>query len=165
MSYNVVFEHSDPTNLFFGTRTWTDYRSPEYFSKNYKPTNLEKVLEKGVSQDQALNLTSLTPEICRIAAAIEESFQYSFSIELFEHYYFSAKMAITHDRTHILLNELIREPSGKITDFIQNNIQSTPEMSELKKKLLSVLLAHSNHYGQVNLSILDIEFKILTLLD
>ena len=79
MSYNVVFEHSDKESLFFGTRTWTDYRNPDYFTRNYKPSNLETILEKGVSQDQAIKLTSLTPEVCRIAAALEEAFQYSFS--------------------------------------------------------------------------------------
>lgn len=161
MSYNVVFEHSDTTNLYFGIRTWTDYRSPEYFSKNYKPTNIEKILEEGVSQDQALNLTSLTPEICRIAAAIEEAFTHGFSAGLFDYQYFNAKMAITHDRTHVLLNELVREPSGKIIDFFLSYTDKNLQKEDLKTKLLQSLLKHTNPYGQVNISQTDKDYEAL----
>ncbi len=163
MSYIVVYEHSDTTNLYFGTRTWTSYNSQSDFEQNYKQTNLEKILEEGVSQDQALNLTSLTPEICRIAAAIEEAFTHGFSAGLFDYQYFNAKMAIMHDRTHVLLNDLVREPSGKIIDFFLDYKDKNLQSYVLKAKLLQSLLHHTNHYGQVDLTALDIEFTILLL--
>ncbi len=164
MSYNVVFEHTDQNSLFFGTRTWTDYNNKKYFEKNYQPTEVETVIAEGVTQEEAISLTSLTPEVCRIAAAIEEAFEHSFSAQLFEYQIFSAIAAISHDRSLILKNGLVREPAGRITDFILKYIDRLTEGEDLKKKLLKSLIGHTNHYGQVKLSGIDLEFKILPLL-
>jgi hypothetical protein len=73
MSYNVVFEHTLKAGGYAGTRTWTDYGSKsEFVRMNPTADGYRTVIAEGVSQTKAIDLCSLSPEVCILTAAVEE---------------------------------------------------------------------------------------------
>lgn len=55
MAYFVVFENTDKTSAYNGTRTWTSFESKEEFETNYVPNNKEIVKPVKTTQE-AINL-------------------------------------------------------------------------------------------------------------
>jgi hypothetical protein len=57
--------------------TWTSFESKEAFDKwwaeNEEVRKRERVVEKGISQERAVELADQTPIACRIAAAYQEA--------------------------------------------------------------------------------------------
>jgi len=74
-SYNVVFEYDETMGGAYGNRFWTSYKNLEDFKAVFKDRPGQIIIAKGVTQAEALNLTSLTPEICRLMGAIEQIFE------------------------------------------------------------------------------------------
>lgn len=113
MEYNVVFEYDENMDGFFGVRTWTSFTNKAEFKKTKHPNQI--VVKENVTQEEALNLTSLTPEICRLTAAVEQVFNNDDhpSREMIEYHVNMAKLAIDHDRKTILENNLSRHDARK----------------------------------------------------
>lgn len=154
LSYNVVFEYTPEAGGFYGTRTWTSYSSEANFKKNYHPEPLTKVLKAGVSQEEAIIITTLTPEICRLTAGIEDAYgaensRNPFPSELFDFYILSPLMAIDHDRKFIREHQLVREPATIILDYWK----SQKDDSSVKYGTLRSAWKNANKYGQVDLDI------------
>jgi len=72
LDYNVVFEHK--TDGSTGTRFIIGYENEEEFKKmNSSPDEYHSIIAKGVTENEAQNLCSLTPEVCYLTAAIQEA--------------------------------------------------------------------------------------------
>jgi len=72
-SYNVVFEYNETMGGLYGVRTWTSYKNQKEYETFSKSHSGETAIYMGISQQEALNLTSLTPEICRLMGGISHS--------------------------------------------------------------------------------------------
>ena len=147
--HNVVFEYLPSAGGFAGVRTWTCFGSKaEFHPKKLDPR--EKVLAEGVSEDEAIRMTSLTPEICRITAAIEQSdIAEDGTIDgfLLDQHLTTSSYAITHDRQCVRDGQLTR-----ITDY--EKVVVGEEETE-KNRLIRIALKYSSQpYGQVNLDLL-----------
>lgn len=73
--YVVVFRYTKEAGGYHGVITWTSYPSEEEFNQAYTPemATHQEVVEKGVTQERAIELTRQTPFACRIAAARQEA--------------------------------------------------------------------------------------------
>ncbi|MEK6758084.1 MAG: hypothetical protein AABX88_03055 [Nanoarchaeota archaeon] len=74
-NYNVVFQYTKETGGYDGVITWGSFQSKEDFDKWYTP-DLEKrqrVIDKGVTQERAVELAKTTPRACRLTACLEEA--------------------------------------------------------------------------------------------
>lgn len=70
-NYNVAFRYTKKTGGYHGVITWSSFSSKKYFGKWYTPEirEREEVVEKGITEERAIELTQSTPLKCRIAAA------------------------------------------------------------------------------------------------
>lgn len=69
-AYYVVYEHDETKGGMYGTRFAVPYASKSAYLSTKR--NGFNVIAEGVTQDEAINLTSLTPEICRLFAVTEK---------------------------------------------------------------------------------------------
>ena len=74
-SYNVAFRYTREAGGYHGVMTWTSFSSKEDFDKWYTPDikAREEVVEEGISEERAIELTRSTPLACRVAAGIQEA--------------------------------------------------------------------------------------------
>lgn len=104
MSYNVVFENTQTAGGYAGIRFWTSYIDKAQFEKmKPRPDRFCSVLAEGVTEDEALNLTSLTPEVCRLTAAVQDMCYAEdgrIDIKLASFRLYNAFFAIAHDHRH-----------------------------------------------------------------
>ena len=146
MGYNVVFEYTSKAGGMAGNRTRTSYRSRSHFEK-LSPDDTQKVIAQGVTDDEGLNLVCLTPEVCRITAAIEQaSYRNDGSIDLviLDHQLSMAEFAILHDRQHLDIFDL-----DPILDF--EKLVIGPEIN-LKNQLLHLVVRNCpDPFGRVRL--------------
>ena len=73
--YIVVFRYTKKAGDYHGIITWTSYPTEEEFNKIYTQEEMayREVVEKGVTQERAIELTRQTPFACRIAAASQDA--------------------------------------------------------------------------------------------
>lgn len=74
-SYIVAFRYTRKTKGYHGIMTWTRFPSKEYFDNWYTPElrTKQEIVEEGITQERAIELTHQTPFACRIAAAFQEA--------------------------------------------------------------------------------------------
>ncbi len=74
-TYNVVFAYTKEAGGYEGVITWTAFRDKthfeEWYSKDIKKK--QRVIDRGVTQDKAVELANQTPLACDIAACFEEA--------------------------------------------------------------------------------------------
>ena len=75
MDYNVAFRYTAAARGNQGIITWTSFFSKKHFDECYTEEMrvLQEVVEEGITQERAIELTLLTPLKCRIAAAKQEA--------------------------------------------------------------------------------------------
>lgn len=150
--YNVVFEYDETTGGAYGVRTWTSYVDQAEFEKSIHPKGHQGnvVVAQGVTQDEALNLTSLTPEICRLLCAIEQAYTNNPNPdeELLQYHKTSAWYAIQHDRIHIQTHGLKRFNALK---YIKPYSHLVVPAATIEKNLRLAIQSLScyNYLGQV----------------
>ena len=73
--YNVAFEYTEAAGGYKGVRTWTSYKDKEDFHKHYndKMRALQRVIAEGISDEEAIKITSEIPLRCYAAAAVQEA--------------------------------------------------------------------------------------------
>jgi hypothetical protein len=163
MAYRVVFEYTPKAGGYAGNRYSINYQDKARFaSLNREPNDREIVIAEGVTDDEAQNLTSLTPEICSITAAIQECCylpngqvdSQQLQVDLPTHLY-----SIQNDREYISSHHLSR-----LTDFVKCTVG--PEDTE-KNRLLRLVLGRCNKYnGMIDISVIQrgIAVEILDIL-
>lgn len=74
--YRVVFRGTKAAGGYEGIMTWTQFASKKDFDKWYtlEMKRKETIVEEGVTEERAVELTMQTPFACRVAAAIQEAF-------------------------------------------------------------------------------------------
>lgn len=128
LDYNVVFEHTQKTGGYAGNRFWTSYRDEADFqARNKQDNDSFKVIAQGVTEEEALNLTSLTPEICRLTAAIEEfcSEDGSINTDTVRFELPQKAFAIVHDRQRREENGLSPESPFTFVDI--DSLEDSPK--------------------------------------
>lgn len=71
--YDVVFEYTKYVGGYAGVRFVIPYSNKTNFNRiNSIPNRRTNIIAQGVSEEQALNLCALTPEICQLTAIIDE---------------------------------------------------------------------------------------------
>jgi hypothetical protein len=73
--YNVVLRNTKNTGFYEGIVRWQSFESKEALEKWYTPEikECQAIVEEGVSEERAIELTSHTPFACRIASAVKEA--------------------------------------------------------------------------------------------
>lgn len=76
LTYFVVFEHTEKTGGYTGIRFYVSYQNADDFQKHSRAdkNDVFRVMAENVTKDQAQDIVSCTPEICRLTAIIEEAF-------------------------------------------------------------------------------------------
>ena len=148
-SYNVVFEFNESTGGAYGVRTWTSYSNQEEAEALTKDRPHQTVIAQGVTEAEALNLTSLTPEICRLMCAIEGPFEGDphASQERVKYSLINAQYAIAHDRLHIAQHSLTRIDARKYLALFLQLVQNpkTPKTASMS----GIMMVCYNNFGQV----------------
>lgn len=156
--YNVVFEYDETTGGAYGVRTWTSFATKAEAETFTKKRTSEKILASGVSDEEALDLTSLTPEICRLMCAIEQSFQDESipSKEIVSLHTTNAKFAIAADRQRISERHLVRHNANK---YIQAARQLMADKPTIKTaSIRGTMIFCQNQQGQVRLDLQNFTF-------
>lgn len=136
----------------YGVRTWTSYADQAEFEKIHTskghPGNV--VVAQGVTQDEALDLTSLTPEICRLLCAIEQAYTDNPNPdeEIIRYHKSMAWYAIHHDRIHIQTHGLKRFDALKYIKPYSHLVAPTIT-TEKTLRLAVQSLSCYNYLGQV----------------
>lgn len=138
--YNVVFEYNETAGAMYGNRTWTSYMNKKQYESRASIMTKETPIAFGVTEEEALDLTSLTPEICRLMGAIEIAYQENptADAEYINIHLTNAKFAIKHDRERIARVGLQRIDAQKYTDHFRQMIEADPD--SLKSLLMRVSL-------------------------
>ncbi|HUD08568.1 MAG TPA: hypothetical protein VMQ48_00580 [Candidatus Saccharimonadales bacterium] len=73
--YNVAFRYTRKAGAYHGVVNWTSFSSREEFQQMYTPERQEhqEVVEEGITEERAIQLTFQTPLSCRLAASIGEA--------------------------------------------------------------------------------------------
>ncbi len=76
MPYIVALRYTKGAGGYCGVVTWTQFPSKEEFDKVRKQflnSSNQEVVEEGITDERAIELSKQTPAECRINAAVEES--------------------------------------------------------------------------------------------
>ncbi|OGH85481.1 MAG: hypothetical protein A2294_03040 [Candidatus Magasanikbacteria bacterium RIFOXYB2_FULL_38_10] len=114
LDYAVVFEYTAAAGGYAGVRTWTAFKDKADFEQwlhktDNKVLQNQKIVARGVSDDQAIRLVEETPIESYAAACVEESIRSGHvSKFLLEMHLSSTAMAIAHSGRDplILVNEV-----------------------------------------------------------
>lgn len=149
-SYNVVFEYDKTMGGLYGVRTWTSYKNQKEYKTFAKYHSGEKAIALDVSQEEALNLTSLTPEICRLMGALEQVFSENSDPlpERVKHTLTNAKYAIVYDRKHIAANGLRRIDARKYINAFKKLIRDT-QYTFKGARMSGIMIVCLDDLGQV----------------
>src|SRR3989339_373735 len=157
-TFNVVFEYDETTGGAYGVRTWTSYRDQAEAEAMTKVRTNEKIIAQGVSDEEALDLTSLTPEICRLMCAVEQAFQDEIrpSKEMISFHMSNAKYAIAADRQRISERHLVRHNGHRYIQAARKLLASRPTFKTASMQGAMIFL--QNQQGQVVLDHQDFTF-------
>lgn len=137
MSYNVVFEHTVKAGGYAGVRTWTSYKDKADFeAMNADADEIRFVVAEGVTGDEALNLCSLTPEVCYLTAAVQEMCYADdghIDTDLAAFHLEKAILAIAENRKHRLANELFPSSSFPFVKIGKENTEKNRLYRFVKK--------------------------------
>lgn len=149
MSYNAVFEYDKTLGGVYGVRTWTGYTDKAEFEKLRHPDQI--VIAENVSQDEALDLTSLTPEICRLIGAIEQAYieNPKASMEMINYSIVMANYAISYDREHIRKSGLARINAEKYIAHFKQMITDDPDSFKTASMKGIMVCLKNEHTGEV----------------
>lgn len=149
-SYNVVFEYDATMGGAYGSRFWTSYESHEEFEKlSREKSDGTIVIASGINQEEAIDIVSLTPEICRVMCAVEQAFQDETtpSREMVSFHIANAKQAIAYDRQRIGERGLARHMAQ---DYIDHFTQMCKPPKDIKTATMrGLLVVNLNPLGQV----------------
>ncbi|TRZ47856.1 hypothetical protein D4S03_10965 [bacterium] len=127
MDYNVVFEYTKKIGGYAGNRYWTSYKDKEEFKKMNSPLDETlSIVAEDVTDDEAMNLTSLTPEICRLTAAVHEMCYAGdghIDINLAPYPLTKVFWAINEDRKHCAANGLRLNTSFPFVEIGKENTE------------------------------------------
>jgi hypothetical protein len=157
--YNVVFEHTQKTEGFAGIRFYTAYQDEAEFLKHNDPLDdIFKVVARGITEKEAQNLTSLTPEICRLTAAVEEIYSNGGEInaETLQFHLSRFSFAIERDRQHRSKNGL-----SPVTPFTFINIDTLK--ASPKKRLMSYIKEMFYSYDGTIVTYIDYVIACITV--
>ena len=150
--YNVVFEYDETTGGAFGVRTWTSYRSKAKYKAATKNHTNTTVVAEGVSEEEAVDLTSLTPEVCRLMCAVEQAYTDTPNPDegLFLFHRSMAMYAILSDREYIAARGLKRIDASKyIEKYSKRKFTTTLKYLEKDVRLAMQYLRCYNNLGQI----------------
>jgi len=73
--YNVAFRYTEKTAGYHGIITWSSFVDKAVFDVWYTPKIKARmeVVEEGISDERAVELTRSTPLECRIASSVQEA--------------------------------------------------------------------------------------------
>lgn len=73
--YNVAFRYTKEAGGYHGVIFWTSYSNKEEFNKLFTDEMKKKmeVVEEGITEERAIELTRTTPVACRVAAKIQDA--------------------------------------------------------------------------------------------
>ena len=165
MYYNVVFEYEE-NNIRYGIRTWSSWGTEVDYQKFLTLQNnaLQKTpIALNVTPEEAINLCSQTPEICRIVCAIKQTFAFkdTSSLYLFFKNLTDASSAIYQDRQLLAEKGIKTRPDArKYLDSF--NAEATSDSFE--HQLIKIFLGYSiNNFGQIRLE--DLMTVSITAMD
>jgi len=153
MHYTVVFENSELTNGLFGTRFLVHYEDKKDYLRKKTESPMLSVLAEDATEYEFKNHLALTPEICRLMAAIEEAHQSNLKVtpaRIFSVHIPIAIRLIELDRQWIGENNLTRPDASKYVSFFQKMVaqRHTAKLIDM----LSVLTRYQpNQFGQINI--------------
>jgi len=146
MSYNVVYEYNKKAGGYTGIRFFTSFNNKEEYeaSKLQKDNDSEicNAIADGLTVKQAQDLTALTPEVCRLTAAVQEAcYDEDGTIgnpSLLPHQLFNSAFAILHDRE-------AREESNQLPLVPYITVEIGPENTE-RNQLLRYVMEYCNSF-------------------
>jgi len=160
MSYNVVFEGTTKAGGYTGIRTWTSYKDKADFdTMNTDADGIRSIVAERVTEDEALNLTSLTPEICYLTSAIQEMCYAKdgrIDIRLAPYPLANVFFAIAENRKHRLANGL---HPGTSFPFVEIGEEDT-EKNRLYRYIKETFTNPDGTIGNIKLAIALINVKI-----
>ena len=100
--YNVVFEYTVKADGYAGNRFIIGYTDEaDFLARNTRQNERFRIIAQGVNSNMARDLVSLTPEICRLTAAVQEMC-YAADGHIDRNHidmqFFNARIAIQEDR-------------------------------------------------------------------
>lgn len=156
-TYNVVFEYTQAAGGYCGNRYWVSYKSKEDYEASKASLESKKVndntivIASGVEDCQAISLTSQTPEVSRVTAAIEEACYLEggkMDSNMLEFRLKMAGWAILHDREYILENDIDRT-------YEFNKLVVGSDKTDKNMLLTAILSASKDKYGRVYLQLIQ----------
>lgn len=136
MSYNVVFEYTVKAGGYAGCRFIVSYEDEAHFHKmNLVPNDLHTVIAQGITEDEAQDLCSLTPEVCRLTSAIQEmcyakNGRIDFNLANF--HLQMAEVSIRQDRAHRHLHGLLPSPSFPFVEIDEEDTERNRLLSYIE---------------------------------
>jgi len=149
MSYNVVYEYNRKAGGYAGIRFFTSFKDKsKYDAFELQKTDGSEIcnaIMEGLTVKQAQDLTALTPEVCRLTAAVQEACDNDDgrieNVSLLSYQLFNSAMAIIHDRE-------AREESNQLPLVPYISVEIGPENSE-KNQLLRHVIEHCNTFDGI----------------
>ncbi|HSV95111.1 MAG TPA: hypothetical protein VLH94_04045 [Spirochaetia bacterium] len=167
LSYNVVFEYTTKAGGYAGVRTFTSYKDKAEFEAYHAKHDpeLENVVAQGVSDEVAQNLCALTPEICRLTAAVEKACEYSgsnlpFEPKLLNFALKTSCFGIEHDRSVRLQKKIT--PSTKFP-VVETESSPQTEKDRLFTFIKENLNSPTGEIGNLNFALLEILDEALNI--
>lgn len=148
--YNVVYEYDDTMGGAYGNRFWTSYLSrAEFDAISLRGTGMV-VIAEGVTDEKAIDLTSLTPEICRVMLVIENNFieNPNPSNDQIRFGFTNAFYAIEADRSRIELNHLQRPDATKYIDAF-NQMANAEPTTRKTAAMKAIMVLPFNDFGEL----------------
>lgn len=157
MYFNVIFEGTTKAGGYAGIRTWTSYKDKAEFTQSGHSHNIKAIAE-GVTEDEALNLCSLTPEVCYLTVAVQEMCHADGNIDLKLAPYplANAHFAIAENRKHRLANGL--HPSTSFL-FVEIGTENS-EKNRLYRYIKRTFTNPNGTIGNIELAIALINVKV-----
>ncbi len=152
--YRVVFEKNEHSLGLFGSRMAVPYASKRAFEElsvsSFMPDNKLALLAEGVTEQEAIKLVALTPEICTLMAAIENT---KFSNLAEDFYLVKSAMVTAHrqilkNRDIIKTNCLLLSDASKYINAFKRMTVGAPLSLKVASQLSALKLLR-NDQGQI----------------
>ncbi len=148
-AFYVVYEHDESKGGIYGTRFSVPYvNRSSYLSSSKEGLN---VIAEDLTQDEAINYTSLTPEICRLFA-VTEKVEFTDGPILpndpVRKAFAKARDQINADRNLIKCNDLVRVDASKYIATFKKMVADIP-LTVKSASQASLLIMCYSEFGQV----------------